>query len=166
MTATDLMTAPAITVTPDTPLDDAAYLLVRHKIGSLPVVDDHGRLLGLVTESDLIRGLAMRVGIGVSPTAHVNPDRMPHTVGDILHRTPATVQLMDSEQLCLLRMVQHDGRELVVVHDGKVVGVVSRRDAIGALATRVRHAEPLDAARIHVSRDIDLSSTQRETTSP
>lgn len=50
----EVMAKELVTVDPDTTLADAAQLLVRRKIGCLPVVDPDGRLLGLVTETDLL----------------------------------------------------------------------------------------------------------------
>ncbi len=52
----DIMTRDPQTVGLDTPLRDAAERMLQHQIGCLPVVDEAGRLLGLVTETDLIRG--------------------------------------------------------------------------------------------------------------
>jgi acetoin utilization protein AcuB len=51
LTAKDLMTPDPITVTPDTTLGEAARLMVEHKVGGLPVVD-HGKLVGIITETD------------------------------------------------------------------------------------------------------------------
>jgi CBS domain-containing protein len=50
----EVMTREVVTVGPDTPLADAARTLVRRQIGCLPVLDSDGRLIGLVTESDLL----------------------------------------------------------------------------------------------------------------
>ncbi|WP_287155144.1 CBS domain-containing protein [Candidatus Solincola tengchongensis] len=51
-----IMTPDPITVTPDTPLEEAARLILDNKIGGLPVVEG-GRLVGIITETDLIRTL-------------------------------------------------------------------------------------------------------------
>jgi len=51
----EAMTAPALTVTPDVTLLTAVRLLVEHKVGGLPVVDAHGRPVGIITGSDIIR---------------------------------------------------------------------------------------------------------------
>lgn len=51
-----IMTPDPITVTPDTPLEEAASLILEHKIGGLPVVEGD-RLVGIITETDLIRTL-------------------------------------------------------------------------------------------------------------
>jgi acetoin utilization protein AcuB len=53
----DVMTYDVLTVEPDTPLDEAARLLCRERIGALPMVDD-GRMVGIVTRSDLLDALA------------------------------------------------------------------------------------------------------------
>lgn len=53
--ARHVMAKTPVTVAPDAKLGKAARLLVERRIGCLPVVDDEGRLLGLVTETDLLR---------------------------------------------------------------------------------------------------------------
>ena len=50
-----IMTTDVITTTPDSPLEDAAYLMTDNKIGGLPVVDEHGRLVGVITETDVFK---------------------------------------------------------------------------------------------------------------
>ena len=52
--AEDVMTAPAVTVTEDTPLSRVAALLAEHRINRVPVVDHQGRLVGLVSRTDLL----------------------------------------------------------------------------------------------------------------
>ena len=54
-TAGEIMTSPAVTIGPSQTLGQAARLLHRKHIGRLPVVDDDGRLIGIVTRSDLLR---------------------------------------------------------------------------------------------------------------
>ena len=56
MRARDIMTSPVITVTPAVPLRGAAALMVSHGFTALPVVDDDKRLVGIITEADLVRG--------------------------------------------------------------------------------------------------------------
>lgn len=55
MNAGDIMTLGAATVRPDTPILAAAQLMLQHGISGLPVVDAGGRLVGMVTERDLLR---------------------------------------------------------------------------------------------------------------
>ncbi len=54
LTAKDIMTQDVITVKPDTPVDELAVILSEKKISGAPVVDDDGKVIAVVTESDLI----------------------------------------------------------------------------------------------------------------
>ena len=58
-----VMERSVVTVSPDCPLEEAANLMVTHKIGSLPVLED-GRLVGIVTETDIFRQLVSILGGG------------------------------------------------------------------------------------------------------
>lgn len=51
----EIMTREVITTTPDTPIEDAASLMVTKKIGGLPVVDGKGKVVGIITETDIFR---------------------------------------------------------------------------------------------------------------
>jgi acetoin utilization protein AcuB len=56
------MTEPAIAVAPDDPIEAAAKILLERKIGGLPVVDRERRVVGILTTSDLLRGLLNSIG--------------------------------------------------------------------------------------------------------
>lgn len=62
----DHMRSDVKVVHPDSPAHEAAYLILRHRIGCVPVVDGDGRLVGLVSESDLVRAAYVLTG-GVVP---------------------------------------------------------------------------------------------------
>lgn len=55
MRADSIMTSPVISITPLTTIDDAAKLMLSHRISGLPVVEEDGRLVGVVTEGDFLR---------------------------------------------------------------------------------------------------------------
>lgn len=57
LTVGHVMTHNPYTVTPDTPIQDAARIMLSHKVGGLPVVDEHGKPVGIITESDIFRML-------------------------------------------------------------------------------------------------------------
>ena len=52
---TEIMTQDVMTTTPDTPIEDVARLMIDNKVGGLPVVDDEGRVVGVITETDIFR---------------------------------------------------------------------------------------------------------------
>ena len=55
MLAREVMTSPPITVTPDTPVAEVAALLLENRISAVPVLNEAGRLVGIVSEGDLLR---------------------------------------------------------------------------------------------------------------
>jgi acetoin utilization protein AcuB/CBS domain-containing protein len=57
----EVMTEDAITITPETGLREAAELMIENKIGGLPVVDEHGMVVGIITESDLFEALVQQL---------------------------------------------------------------------------------------------------------
>jgi len=63
-----VMTRPVVITTPDTPLEEAAMLMVSHKIGGLPVVDTDQRVVGIITESDIFRAFVGLLGAGTVKT--------------------------------------------------------------------------------------------------
>lgn len=63
LTVGEVMSRAVILVDPDRPVAEAAGIMIDHKIGALPVVDD-GRLVGIVTETDFVRLAARQDGGG------------------------------------------------------------------------------------------------------
>ena len=116
----DVMTAPAITVSHDAPFKEVVDLMLRRGVGALPVVDDAGALLGMISEADLIarpahggrrRGMQTAAGIMSAPAECVHLDV---TVRDVARR------MLDSR------------RKHFPVLDAsrQPVGIVSRRDLL------------------------------------
>lgn len=108
------VTAPA-----DTTVREAARLMKDHNIGALMVVEDD-RLVGVFTERDAL----FRVLAGGLPAAETR-------LADVMTRNPQTISPQNGFTVALQMM--HDGgyRHLPVVEDGRVIGVVSVRDALG-----------------------------------
>src|SRR5205823_5379370 len=92
--AQDLMTAPAITVTAGTPLRDAAHLMVERRLKRLPVVDEQGALVGMVSRADILRTLTE--GFADEPLQLTEPEGpLPahaHSVGEVMERTVPLVR--------------------------------------------------------------------------
>lgn len=107
----ELMTRHPITVKETTPLRDAALLLSSYRISGLPVVDDRGTMVGIISEFDLI-------------------SRQGAVAGDIMTKSVITVTPETPVELVNHILTDHRIRRLPVLSEGKLVGIVSRSDII------------------------------------
>jgi predicted transcriptional regulator len=132
------MTRRVRTIWPTASLKEAAFHLREFRLSGLPVVDAEGKLLGVVSQSDLLRADA------------ASPQRAPRSVADVMSApalvTGPEVSLADAERV----MVARDVTRLPVLSAGRLVGVVSRSDVVAALA--VPDAELVAAARAILAR--------------
>ena len=78
------MSAPAVTVTPDTPIKEAATLLASHGFTALPVVDPDGDLVGIVTEADLLRDRIRHDARSPLLNRKLTAEPAPATVGEVM----------------------------------------------------------------------------------
>jgi len=131
MRARDLMTAPVVTVHPWTSAKEAAELLSVHGFTALPVVDDDDRLIGIVTEADLIRG---RIPADPRHVHEPGAAVAGMSVGDLM-TTPATAMDTgtDVADLCQA-LVDARIRAMPIVDGSAVVGIVTRGDVVRMLA--------------------------------
>lgn len=130
----DAMTSPVVTVTEDMSVRAALKLLDRHRVTSLPVVDDVGRVVGIVSEADLVRDSVLRDQRKRIIPQDVTDIPPPRRVGDVMTAHPVTVSgeddLADAVELLTTTTV----KSLPVLEGGQVVGVLSRRDVVHLLA--------------------------------
>ncbi|EME55109.1 HPP family protein [Amycolatopsis decaplanina] len=132
MRARDLMSAPVVTVTPGSTAKHAAELLAEKGFTALPVVDEDDRLIGIVTEADLIRNrFPDDVRSGRDPEARPRPGL---TVGQVM-TMPATGMSTGANAADVGRALL-DGhiRAMPIVDGSKVVGIVTRGDFVRAFA--------------------------------
>ena len=128
------MTSPAITVTPETHCKDAAALLVRHRISALPVVDGAGRLVGLVSEADLLP-LEARP----DPRSQATPlpprvEPVPRRVDEVMTPDVYTVDEDTDLGIVAQRMLEANVKRFPVMHGDRVAGIVSRHDLVRVIA--------------------------------
>ena len=134
MLVRELMTTCAVTVPPSLALKAALRLLAEHDITSMPVVSPQGKIVGVVSEADLIRDL-----VSADPRLHEIPiDTEPlHSavVADVMTPHAVTVTPNTDLRTAVDLMTSTSVKSLPVVdsHD-KVVGVLSRRDVVQVYA--------------------------------
>lgn len=132
----DVMTAPAVHVVPTTTREEIADLLVEHGVSGLPVVDDEGRPVGVVTEADLVRGIADPAAGRSAPGAGAPPpgeatSGSGETAASLMTRPAVTATPDDDLPSTARRLLAAGCRRLpVVADDGRLVGIVSRRDLL------------------------------------
>src|ERR671916_1137735 len=145
----DIMDADPATVGPDAPVEEVVSVLRRHELPGVPVVDADGMLVGIVTEADLV--LPDEEGDLHIPhyvnlfggTVFLEPlsrfeERLRKAfaskASDMMSRDPDTVA-PDTSVREAARLIHESGHNrLPVVEDGRLVGVVTRVDVLGALA--------------------------------
>ena len=147
-TVADVMSRDPIVVRPQTELKEAIQTLAERRISGLPVVDEGGKLVGIVSETDF-----MWQETGVTPPAYImfldsviflkNPAQyerdlhkaLGQTVGEVMSTDPVTVSpdkpIKEAAQLMHDRSVH---RLPVVNTTGQVIGILTRGDIVRAMA--------------------------------
>lgn len=121
--AEDCMVREVITVRPDTNAYDAIALLLKHRISGMPVVDESGKLVGILSEIDCLATL-------VDSRYHNMPTAL---VKDLMSTELQTVS-PDTDIVKISELfLQTRYRRLPVVDSGRLVGQVSRRDVLRAI---------------------------------
>jgi len=137
MQARDIMSSPVVSVTADMTVKYAANLLSAHGFTALPVLDADGRLIGVVTEADIVRDRFLR-DARYRPGDDAGQDDPPEpparTVGGVM-TTPAVGMGAGTDVVDLVRVLLEDRiRSMPIVDGAHVVGIVTRRDLVQALA--------------------------------
>jgi acyl dehydratase len=125
------MQTPARTITPGSPIVEAATRLRDGGIGSLVAVDGDGRPVGIITESDIVAVTA------------AEGDTRALTVDDVMTTDPVTIG-PDADVEAAVELLRSNGiKKLPVVEDGELVGIVTTTD-IARYVPTVRHPERTD----------------------
>jgi CBS domain-containing protein len=136
----DIMTKDVVSVTSDTVFKEIVERLVRHDVGSLPVVDAQGTLVGLVSEADLIckevygdvrrRPLAALADVLSARDRRWATKASGSTAGTIMSTKLVVCEPDEDIRTVARRMVEGGVKHMPVVQAGKLVGVVSRHDVL------------------------------------
>ena len=142
MRVEDVMTADVITVGPEVSVHKAARLMSDHGVSGLPVVDADGRVIGIVTEGDLILRQAAPRARHWWHRFFADPDGLARdyqkaagtTVGEVMTRV--VVSVSPSLEIDSAARILHDRglRRAPVVRNERLVGILARGDLVKALA--------------------------------
>ena len=150
MTVEDIMTRRVITVRPETSVREAARLMFTNRVSGLPVVDADERVVGIISDGDLI--LRQRRP-KVTPWWRLffeNAEDLTRrykklvglTVGDVMTRPALVISPVFGIETAAAILDNRQIRRLPVVRDGRLVGIVSRGDLIRALAGAAQPPTP------------------------
>ena len=135
MLVRDVMTPEPMTVTPKAGVKETLTRLAHLGITSMPVVDERGRLCGIVSEADLIREAVARDPRAQERPITVEPLYPPRTVEEVYTRSAMSVRVHDDVAAAVELMTSTAVKSLPVLDDDNVlVGVISRSDVVQALA--------------------------------
>jgi CBS-domain-containing membrane protein len=136
-TVKDVMTDNVVSVTAEAPYKTIVETLAQHGVSAVPVVDDGGKVLGIVSEADLLHKMEFT---GLEPHVHVLERKQRRVAlakasGDIARdvmTSPAVTVSSSASLSAVARMMDHERvkRLAVVDEHGHLVGIVSRRDLL------------------------------------
>jgi CBS domain-containing protein len=145
MLVKDIMASPVVTVKPSASIADAARLMLEHNISGLQVVDDDGKLEGIVTEGDFLR--RTELGTEASRARWIEylistgkvADEYIHShgrkVAEVMQKQPITCRPDDPLETVVEVMLKRRVKRLPVVEARRLVGIVSRADLLRAMAS-------------------------------
>jgi CBS domain-containing protein len=142
LTVEDVMTRDVITVSPATPIHEAARLMVEHRISGLPVIDTEGRVVGIISDGDLIVRQRRQKETPWWHLFFTKGEQIAReyrravgtTVGEVMTQPVVTISPVWGIEVAASILDTRNFRRLPVVLDGRLVGIVSRADVIKALA--------------------------------
>jgi CBS domain-containing protein len=149
----DVMSRDPIVVGPQTPIKEAIKILAEQRISGLPVVDESGKLVGVISETDLLWQET-----GVEPPVYImfldsviyleNPARhdqelhkaLGQTVGEVMSTDAVTVKPDQPLRKAAKLMQEKSIRRLAVTDDaGKVIGILTPGDIVRAMAVELNN---------------------------
>jgi CBS domain-containing protein len=151
MKARDVMVSPVITVKPSTSVPEVAETLVKQRISGVPVVDDQGRLVGIVSEGDLLHRAETRTErrhswwltalIGDRALASEYIKAHSHKVGDVMTKQVITATPDTPLREIAALLEKNSIKRVPIVENGRIVGIVSRANLVQAMASNRKGLE-------------------------
>jgi len=160
--ASDIMTRDVAVVHPDTTLLAAVKLMASRRISGLPVVDEHGTLIGMMSEGDVLawhEGFSKREarwfdllaeGFDLADEFLRHVQEQHRKIKALMSPNPVTVTETTPARAIASLMHAHRIKRVPVVRDGRLVGIVTRTDLVRALAEKLSETETPTPHRISV----------------
>ena len=171
MQARDVMVCGVISVGPDIPVRIAANAMVRNCVSALPVIDIYAKLVGIVSEGDLIRRVEIgteRSRSGAAGETLMSSDSLAKEfvksrakrVSDVMTREVITAQPETPLREIANLMEKHSIKRVPIVRNELVVGIVSRANLLQLLARANDNADWVESDRVLHQRFVDSIKDQ------
>jgi CBS domain-containing protein len=134
MLVREIMTTDVVCVRPDSTLKEAMRALDLRRVTALPVVDEVGRLVGVLSEADVLRDVVAHDRRATEIPLSLTADAARLRVTDVMTHLPVSVAPTDDVARAVEFLVDTQVKSLPVVEHDRVVGVLSRSDVIAVLA--------------------------------
>jgi CBS domain-containing protein len=142
MRVADVMTRDVATVRPDTPLKDVARELIERGISGMPVVDDEGRVVGVISETDLVMKERAepreRGGVLAALLHRGDPDEQlklaASVAGEAMTSPAITIESYWPVTVAAKRMLDSAVDRIPVVRQERLIGIITRADLVRAFA--------------------------------
>lgn len=134
MRARDIMTTPVIAAKPDTSLKSIAVTFLERDISAMPVENDSGDLIGIVSEADLIRLQTRPDSRRRSLLFARGNGHVPHVAREMMSINVVTVAEDEDGANVARLMLRNRLQRVVVVRGKRVTGIIARRDILKILA--------------------------------
>jgi CBS-domain-containing membrane protein len=159
MKARDVMVAPVITASPHASIKSVAETFLRHQISAVPVADDKGKVVGMISEGDLLhraetgtekqRPWWLRAFLGPNALANEYTKAHARKVADVMVKQVVTASPETPLHEIAALLEKHSIKRVPIVENGQLVGVVSRANLVQALASAGKGLEiPLSDSTI------------------
>jgi CBS domain-containing protein len=136
-TVASVMTTALISVQPQTPFKEIVELVIKHGVSAVPVIDNDGVPVGVVSEADLVSKEEFEGGTDPKPMLALPARRQRWrqafglTAAEVMHSPVLTIGTADTVPVAARKLATAGIRRLFVIdHGGRLVGVVSRRDLL------------------------------------
>ncbi len=156
MNASHVMTPDVVSVPPEASVGAAAQLMLQKRISGVPVIDDRGQLVGILSEGDFLRRAEIGTGrrrprwieffMGPGRLADEYVRLSGRKVHDVMTHEVRTVAPDAPLEQVVRLMERHNIKRVPVVDGGKVVGIVTRANLLHAVASFADEIAPLSAA--------------------
>lgn len=150
LTVAEIMTREPFTLGPDDTVESARQMMAMHRIRHVPIVDDSGTLVGLITQRDV---LAAQDSTVLNPQADENSRDAYVAISAVMTTPVQTTDESASLRGTALHLLEHKLGCLPVTRDGKLVGIITDADFVSVAINLMEQLEMSEPEEVNFEED-------------